>query len=418
MPAETLDRPLGRASEPRTPSGRLRRSRIGRLREFTLSLDRPEALRYLLERLYPPHGRWERWKLACARRLPWTLAARWALETASRATRTTRRGADEPPLLRELAERPDLLTEAVPGAVPLSWVVRRSPTSADDAHSEIAFFIADGASEPAVVVELQRPGRPGAADEAEALTWLACNLPPALAERVPRLRSHRVQDDLEALALSPIPGPSAYVELRRSGGSPSLARRHLDAAAGWLLPFQRATRSGQPWELPSWERLAPPSESGAPPVWWERLREHLERHPLPRVASHGDFWARNLLPGVGEGASGVVDWRTLRTDASPLDDLFDFALTYGEVLASAGPRGSVAAFLRTFDRQRSFPGDRVWEFVRRVLAGLGVEAGADRWLLAAYLLDRTRRAGSGPPARLGRDRPASFWLECFERSTK
>lgn len=395
----------------RAPSSRLRLSRSGRLRDFAVSLERPEPLRYLLESLYPPHGRRERLRLALARRLPWRLAGSWVLSVAPEISGS--RGGGEFPLLRELARRPELLERSVPGSMPLSWIATRRET---DPASELVFLFPEGESVPTAVLELHRASVTTASgDEAGALRWLTASLSAPLSGRVPEVLFHVVREGLEVLALSALPGASAYVELRRKGASGGLVTRHLDAASDWLVPFQRETRSGKTWAPPPWSELAPADAApAAEPSWWRRLRGRLERRPLPRVGRHGDFWARNLLLDPDDGPSAVVDWEAFRTNASPLDDLFDFALSYGELISGSRSSGSVDSFLGTFGRG-AFPGPRIWTYVRRGLAGLGIEPDLDRSLLAVYLLDRARHAGVGPRDRLGRRRPASFWLDCFRR---
>lgn len=393
----------------------LRGIRIGRLGGFVLSLDRPESLRYLLEALYPPHGRQERWKLSWARLLPWPLAARWTLETGAASPDAEDPFAEELPLLHDLTRHPDLVAKAVPGDASLSWVARAREGRAGASDAEIVYLLPRGYRAPAAVLEIHAEESSAVcSDEAGALRWLASSLSAPLAARVPRVLFHQVRSGLEILCLSGVSGPSAYVELRQRGGSLSLAIRHLTAAADWLVPFHRETRSGARWQLPPFAELAPSLDPAEAPQWWADLRTRLERRPLPRVGRHGDFWSRNLFPGNGDSGSSVVDWEAFRTNASPLDDLFDFALSYGETLSGSSSRGSVDAFLRAFGGGR-YPGPQVWTCVRQVLAGLGLEPGIDRSLLGVYLLDRARHAGLGPAGRLGRARPASFWLECFRR---
>ncbi|MDX1630541.1 MAG: phosphotransferase [Thermoanaerobaculia bacterium] len=280
----------------------------------------------------------------------------------------------------------------------------------------MVFLLPEAGPDPAAVLQLCPAADVTAfGDEAGAVRWLGSSLSSPLAEKVPRVLLHEVRGELEVLALSALPGTSAYVELRRRGPSGSLATRHLDAAVDWLVPFQRETRSERRWRLPSWSELAPPgTDPATEPDWFRLLRDGLDRRPLPRVGRHGDSWPRNLLLGAEGGVSGVVDWEAFRTNASPLDDLFDFALAYGESVSGGGSPGSLDSFLGTFG-EGSFPGPRVWTYVRQTLAGLGVEPGLDRPLLGVYLLERARRVGVGPRSRLARDRPASFWLECFRR---
>ena len=94
--------------------------------------------------------------------------------------------------------------------------------------------------------------------------------------------------DAEVLVLTAVPGVSAYVEMQQAFVPSRLAARHFDAAARWLAEFRRV---------------------------------------MPN-ASHGDFWAQNLLISES-GEAGVVDWERFEAEGPPDADLFHFPITYG-----------------------------------------------------------------------------------------
>lgn len=85
--------------------------------------------------------------------------------------------------------------------------------------------------------------------------------------------------------------------------------------------------------------------------WYDELRAGLAERPLPLAASHGDFWARNLLLDGAGRVSGVVDWEEAsQQPGPPFVDLFHFALSYGLNALWSSYRRSPPdrAFRRTF----------------------------------------------------------------------
>lgn len=138
----------------------------------------------------------------------------------------------------------------------------------------VVFLFGEGG--PTAVLKLGS----GLEREAKALRFLAERLPADLRDTVPRLLDWQDQ----ALVMSPVRGVSAYVEMQGLLAPGRAVDRHFDAAADWLLRFHRATG-----------------------------------------ASHGDFWARNLLVGP----TAVVDWEHFSDEAPIHADLFHFPLTYG-----------------------------------------------------------------------------------------
>lgn len=176
---------------------------------------------------------------------------------------------------------------------------------------------------PATIIKIRELPAEGAslAIEAEACE----RVHPLLPRSTPRVIRFETTGDAEVLVLSAVPGVSAYVEMRQAFAPSRLAARHFDAAARWLTDFRRA---------------------------------------LPR-ASHGDFWAQNLLI-TDAGEAGVVDWERFEGEGPPDADLFHFPLTYG--LNFRWRRGSTdeEKFAKTFLER-----NRVSVAVRSYLQRLG-----------------------------------------------
>lgn len=205
----------------------------------------------------------------------------------------------------------------------------------------VVFLFRQGEASPAAVLKLGS----GLEREAEALRFLAERLPPDLRGSVPRL----LDSQEEALLMSPVPGVSAYVEMQGLLAPGRAVGRHLDAAADWLLRFHRATG-----------------------------------------ASHGDFWARNLLIGP----TAVVDWEHFSEEAPIQADLFHFPLTYGLNYPWKRWRRLPPdqAFRRTF-----LEDNRVSRAVRRYLARFADPPSLrwpfEAWLENAQFRDLLGRAG-------------------------
>lgn len=139
---------------------------------------------------------------------------------------------------------------------------------------------------PATVMKVRElPGEgPSLAIEAEACERVHGLLP----RSTPRLIHFEQTKDAEVLLLTAVRGVSAYVEMQQAFVPSRLAARHFDAAARWLAEFRRV---------------------------------------MPN-ASHGDFWAQNLLISES-GEAGVVDWERFEAEGPPDADLFHFPVTYG-----------------------------------------------------------------------------------------
>jgi hypothetical protein len=139
---------------------------------------------------------------------------------------------------------------------------------------------------PSAVIKVRELPGEGASLAVEAE---ACErVHPLLPRSTPRVIRFEQTSDAEMLMLTSLPGASAYVEMQQAFTPSRLAERHFDAAARWLTDFRRV---------------------------------------MPN-ASHGDFWAQNLLI-TDDGEVGVVDWERFEAEGSPDADLFQFPITYG-----------------------------------------------------------------------------------------
>ena len=305
---------------------------------FVLPVGEPGIASFLFERLLAPHNLRERLRRSALRSVPAlaprllkpSASARPALEMVETA-------------LREL----DL---------PTRWLLVED--YADNGRERLVLFLfAAGEASPAAVLKLRRTGAAGSSlgREEEALRFLAERLPADLRPTVPRPLAWRELPGLEALAMSPLPGVSAYVEMQGLLHPGRAISRHFEAAAAWLARFHKATG-----------------------------------------AAHGDFWARNLLVSP-EGQACVVDWEHFSEAAPFSEDLFHFPLTYGLNYPWARWRRLPPdeAFRRTF-----LEDNRVSRAVARYLARYAAEAGVDpaslRRLFGAYL---ETRPGDGFPWR-------------------
>jgi hypothetical protein len=186
---------------------------------------------------------------------------------------------------------------------------------------------------PSHIVKIRElPGEdPPLAVEAAACERVHAALPGS----TPRVLRFEQTSDAEVLVLTMLPGVSAYVQLQQAFVPARLAGRHFEAAAQWLEKFRRA--------MPD--------------------------------ASHGDFWAQNLLIREG-GEAGVVDWERFAADGLPDADLFHFPLTYG--LNFRWRRGATdeERFEKTFLER-----NRVSLAVRRYLSRFGATSSSFRMFL-------------------------------------
>jgi aminoglycoside phosphotransferase len=279
-------------------------------------------------------------------------------------------------------------------------------------------FLFDGARDEPMTVLKIRPARgagPRLEAEARHLRWLASVLPPALAATVPSPLAHVHEGGEEFLWLSVVPGRSAYADLHRDFAPRRHVGRHFAGAARWLAAFHAATRPHQdtPVDIDRLlEDVLMRAGAGAQrsrAAWVDVLRARWAHAPVARAASHGDFWARNVhFPaGADDRVVGVVDWEHFQPAALPSDDLFQFALTYGESYPWARYRrvDRPTAFARTF-LSDTHVSRHVVRYLQDYVDRTGLDAALLRSLCHLFLLSRA----AGDPARPA---PASreSWLD-------
>jgi aminoglycoside phosphotransferase len=322
------------------------------------------ARKYFGDRLYVPHGITERIRRAVGR--PQTRAA----------TEAALAGAQ--PLL-------DLLPRDLPRR---RIVLRDYETS--DRERIVAFLFASGERVPHAVAKAQRSlASPSLRKEADALAHLHRVLPSDLRKTIPEVTHFESSSDGELLVTTALAGCSAYVEIQGSLLPARHVDRHFDAAAQWLATFHEATAA---------------SDSDRTAGSWS-------------AASHGDFWARNLLL-ERSGGTGVVDWEDFSLLADPFCDLFHFPLTYGLAYPWQNYRRlpAEAAFSMTF-----LEPNRISRAVLRYLRIYAERTALPRPLLreafGEYLRTRGSMVASSNPVRKIESLPWHRLSEQFHRTS-
>jgi hypothetical protein len=245
----------------------------GELDRFLVPLRVPPARRYFTYSLYVPQGIGGRLRRAVGR------------PQLKRAAST--QGIEH--LLSMLEEVPDL----VPPDTPAIYL-RDYATS--DRSRTLAFF------HPSMVVKTQLNVTPSLRAESEALEQMRAFLPAALRKTLPEVLRFHTSRRGELLAMTALPGRSAYIDMQGALAPWRYVEEHFDAAARWLAAFHLATRTS--------------------------VSSRVAGVEVPHSAMHGDFWPRNVLLSA-DGTVGVVDWEHFVPAASPLIDLLHYARTYG-----------------------------------------------------------------------------------------
>ncbi|HSD25723.1 MAG TPA: aminoglycoside phosphotransferase family protein [Vicinamibacteria bacterium] len=373
---------------------------MGEAGRFLVPLDRGIE-RFFLENLHVPHGLRER-GLALVARAGFT-SLLWNRRAASTGAMGPHPAWDSLlPLWAAAGEEMGAeIRECLRGG--RSW---RAILQRDDAgESLVVLVFPSDRAQPAAVLKLRRvttAPRRSLSAEAGFLERLAERLPEPLRASVPRVLAFRTLGEGEALLISALPGRPAYFEMHASLRPLRRAATHLDAGARWLAAFHQATRRGRAFDAaaaePAVREAAAEAEAlaGGPPDcrWFDELRERLDRRPLPLAASHGDFWARNvLLDGAGH-VTGVVDWEHAFDPAPPFEDLFHFALTYGSnALWSRYRRGTPADSFRWTFLEETPVSRGVRAGLRSYCSGTGLPPEQLAGLFRLYLWTTFRRAG-------------------------
>lgn len=295
-----------------------------------------------------------------------------------------------------------------------SWIVD-TDYAGSPRHRTVAIIFGHGHAGPALVVKRARhvsgDSARGLHRERETLDLLHRKLPPALVETVPRVIGHSASEEWDSLALTWVPGRSAYADMQTSLLPASGIAAHFRSAGRWLADFHEATAEHGRVLQPAHDEAAVRdmlalSGSRDDRQWFARLCDWCATHPVHAVTAHGDFWARNLLLGGSRHAVGVVDWEQSAGDASPFDDLFHFAVSYGLAYPWRRYRraSTEEAFRRTFLEE-----NRVSSAVRQYLhdycRGRAIDTSALEWWFRLFLLRRAHEGG----------REGALWIRFEER---
>ncbi len=291
---------------------------------FLLPKGDVRALRFLVNHLFVPHNRrewiWSRVPLGIPGLPQWGLSVPYGFPAA--------RPTD---LIGEVLDwaRAEL-SRGRKGE--WSFILHRDRTFSE--WTRVLLFLFHGQErEPAAVAKLARHGL---RSEWEALQYLSRALPPELAATVPVAAFYRWFGGSEALLMRSLAGRTMFHEIGCRPLGASKVEHHLSNGATWLACFHLLTRDPAAGFRADEEALRLRSDL---PDWFDGAEIDAlasEKLPIPLSASHGDFWARNLILRRRSGGrsqamteiSGVVDWEHFSRSAPPFEDLFHFALTY------------------------------------------------------------------------------------------
>jgi hypothetical protein len=366
----------------------------------------PQAVRWFVDSVWTPRSRRERWLGRLAARLP-AAAALSLLARGSRARGALGAADTGRRLLRAAAG------DQASGSCALGWSGYAGTGRALD------FVFLAGESLPRWVLKWGRMGVGASlSDERDRLvrvrTLLAGTSADELVETLPEPLAYGVDGEHEWLLLSALQGRTLDADLARAPRDGARGRRHLVLGAEWLGRFHGGTEPGP--EAGRELELAP-GELGAE---LESLARAIADGALPRAASHGDFWPRNILvtPDLAR-VSGVVDWESARAGGLAHGDLFDFVLSYAALVAEgAGAERAMAAFRLAILSPEAFAGG-----VRAGLDAYAETAGlAPRWLEPLFRLYLSELAAGARELRLAPapDRPevARTWIALYANAKR
>ncbi|HVT44091.1 MAG TPA: phosphotransferase [Thermoanaerobaculia bacterium] len=290
---------------------------------FLVPLDHPGAMAYFTSHLRVAHRASERLRAALATHGAGSVIGSRALSRRQLELDPSDRRFSSALALIE-ASRDLIESQLAMASRSFRWILLADYGESRRERATIFLF---GPEDPAprMVVKLRTVRAEGRSlsDEWDALQLLESTLPDLLIRSVPAPLGFVERDGIEMLALSTVPGRSAYVEMQNSLLPSRSVGRHFAAAAEWLAAFQNATERHDELELDESPALTSLSEHER-----DEISATLRRHPIRLTASHGDFWARNVLLHSSGGEVKVVDWEHFAASAAPLGDLFHFPLTY------------------------------------------------------------------------------------------
>ena len=301
---------------------------------FEIPVDRPFAARFFVRNLLIAHSRRETIRAAIARAFtavglgPSVVFGTKAVARPERDARVGRLCL----LLRDAGAiddpSPDVITLDDHGYSPRGKLV--------------AFIFERGAARPGVLAKMCSGPEQGETlrREHEALGTVRARLDEDLRSTVPAPLALVKEGEDTAVAETILPGSPMYLAMRNSLVARRNVAGHFRLAREWLVRFQQLTQTGEAAVgSEDWDELVvrplTHCQGGYPASSDEhrlisgilRKAEGLQAARLPIVASHGDYWAGNLL--VDGSYLGIVDWERFSEQGSPFYDLLMFTTSYG-----------------------------------------------------------------------------------------
>ncbi len=292
------------------------------------------------------------------------------------------------------------------------WVVALD--YAQQPRHQLMAVLFDGHPTPEAVLKIRPSGTGGAAlvNEREALER-ASQLPEVVRASVPRLLGWSCNERNAALLASWVGGRSVYADVYATLLPRFFVHGHFRAAIDWLIDFQDASRTRAKLDLDDEQRVATECATGRPEIEEicanavRRIRKSVPPRTLRLVASHGDFWPRNVMLDGHASMAGIVDWERFSPRSSPFDDLFHFPATYGLAYRWYGLQNDEESWARTFLRR-----NHVSRAVRRFLARYCLRRGLHPLLLLPLLqLHLIKRHHDAQQRAETTDRDETVWMQ-------
>lgn len=315
----------------------------------------------------------------------------------------------------------------------------------DHEHSNrakmVMFLLKPGAREPFAVVKASTRAEHGEALMREYATtcMLRQRLSEPLRAALPMPLAAVTQSGETFVAEASMSGASMYFTMRNSLLPQRCAEEHFSRSLGWLISFQKETQTGEATlgdgtvadfviePLRAFERFCLPGASERRLIAaLERKAEALKDERVPICASHGDFWAGNLI--VSREGVGVCDWEGFIEHSFPFHDLLMFITSYG--LNFPWRLGRYAeshlAFNATFSGE-GWMAQLVRRHLTRYCAAIGVTPKLLEVFLPVFLAMRAveenaasrsviegQEAEASPQSRLGPYAKMPMWRALFQ----
>jgi aminoglycoside phosphotransferase (APT) family kinase protein len=230
---------------------------------------------------------------------------------------------------------------------------------------------------------------------------------------VPRLLGWSCGERNAALLTRWVGGRSVYADVYATLLPRFFVHAHFGAAIDWLIEFQDASRTKARLDLDHEQRIVAECAGGSPEIEetcahaLRQIRNVAPPRTLRLVASHGDFWPRNVILDGHAGMAGVVDWERFSPRSSPFDDLFHFPAAYGMAYRWYGLRNEEESWTRTFVH-RNHVSRAVRRFLARYCLRRGLHPSLLLPLLQLHLIKRHRDAKERAETTDGDD---TVWMQ-------